>query len=140
MIWHGAEHSESPEEIDAWPEHRAWLADVRARRVFGARLRPAATTKVQVRRGETLVSDGPHAETKDLIGGVVVIECAHLDEAIEVAAAIRSPRSAPSRSGRSGSERRRRGGGRRGVRGGVGAGRRDADRSDRRLGPRPSRR
>jgi hypothetical protein len=88
VIWHGEEHSESPEEIDAWPEHQAWLADLRARGMFkgGARLRPTATTKVQVRGGETLVSDGPYAETKDLIGGFIVIECAHLDEAIEVAA------------------------------------------------------
>jgi hypothetical protein len=88
VIWHGEEHSESPEEIDAWPEHQAWLADLQARGMFkgGARLRPTATTKVQVRGGETLVSDGPYAETKDLIGGFIVIECAHLDEAIEVAA------------------------------------------------------
>jgi hypothetical protein len=86
MIWHGEEHSESPHEINTWPEHQAWLADVESRRVYGARLRPTATTKVQVRRGETLVSDGPFAETKDLIGGFVVVECEHLDEAIEIAA------------------------------------------------------
>lgn len=86
VIWHGEEHSESPEEIDAWPEHRAWLAELRERRVYGSRLRPTATTKVQVRGGETLVSDGPYAETKDLIGGFIVVECAHLDEAIEIAA------------------------------------------------------
>jgi hypothetical protein len=88
VIWHGEEHSESPQEIDAWPEHQAWLADLKARATHlgGARLRPAATTKVRVRDGETLVSDGPYAETKDLIGGFIVVECAHLDEAIEIAA------------------------------------------------------
>jgi hypothetical protein len=86
MIWHPEEHSESPQEIDAWPEHQAWLARIQARRVFGARLRPSATTKVRVRGGETLVSDGPYAETKDLMGGFIVVECAHLDEAIEIAA------------------------------------------------------
>lgn len=88
VIWHGEEHSESPQEIDAWPEHQAWLADLEARGVYkgGSRLRPTATTKVQVRDGETLVSDGPYAETKDLIGGFLVVECAHLDEAIEIAA------------------------------------------------------
>jgi hypothetical protein len=86
VIWHPEEHSESPQEIDAWPEHQAWFADIEARREYGARLRPAATTKVQVRKGETLVSDGPYAETKDLIGGFLVVECADLDEAIEIAA------------------------------------------------------
>jgi hypothetical protein len=85
---HGEEHSLSPEEVDALPEHQTWFADVTSRGVFkgGERLRPSVTTKVQVRGGETLVSDGPYAETKDLIGGIAVIECAHLDEAIEVAA------------------------------------------------------
>jgi hypothetical protein len=32
-----------------------------------------------------LVSDGPFAETKEQIGGFDVLECASLDEAIEVA-------------------------------------------------------
>ena len=43
-------------------------------------------TTVRVRQGETLVSDGPFAETKDFVGGVVVVECADLDEAIAIAA------------------------------------------------------
>ncbi|MFI6392646.1 YciI family protein [Nonomuraea sp. NPDC050540] len=88
VIWHGEEHSESPQEIHAWPEHEAWFADLEARGVYrgGNRLRPAATTKVRVRDGETLISDGPYAETKDLIGGFLVVECEHLDEAIEIAA------------------------------------------------------
>ena len=86
-IWHGGEHAESPQEIDAWPEHKAWMEDLLARAVYhgGARLRPSATTKVQVRGGETLVSDGPYAETKDLIGGFLVVECDNLDDAIEIA-------------------------------------------------------
>lgn len=33
-----------------------------------------------------LLSDGPFAETKEQLGGFDVIECANLDEAIEVAA------------------------------------------------------
>lgn len=88
VIWHGEQDWLSPEEVAALPGHQEWLEDLKARGVFqgGARLRPAATTKVQVRDGETLVSDGPYVETKDLMGGFAVIECAHLDEAIEVAA------------------------------------------------------
>lgn len=88
VIWHGEQHSLSPEEVAALPEHQTWFEDVKARGMFlnGARLRPEVTTKVQVRGGETLVSDGPYVETKDLMGGFAVIECAHLDEAIEIAA------------------------------------------------------
>jgi hypothetical protein len=39
-----------------------------------------------VRDGETLVSDGPFAETKDFVGGIAIIEADDLDEAIVVAA------------------------------------------------------
>jgi hypothetical protein len=78
----------SNEEMDADPVHQAWLADLERRRarLFGARLRPVAdATTVRVRDGETLVSDGPFAETKDVVGGFVVVECADLDEAIAIA-------------------------------------------------------
>jgi hypothetical protein len=81
--------SPSNEELDADPVHRAWLDDLERRgaRTFGVRLRPIVDgTTVRVRQGETLVSDGPYAETKDFVGGVVVIDCADLDEAIMVAA------------------------------------------------------
>ena len=55
--------------------------------LWGERLRPTAdATTVRVRDGEVLVSDGPFAETKDFVGGVVGIECDNLDDAIEIAA------------------------------------------------------
>jgi len=40
---------------------------------------------VRVRGGEALISDGPFAETKEQIGGFDILECASLDEALEVA-------------------------------------------------------
>ncbi|CNF08808.1 DGPFAETKE family protein [Mycobacterium tuberculosis] len=79
----------SNEEIEADPVHRAWVADLdrRGAERFGVRLRPVVdATTVRVREGETLVSDGPYAETKDVVGGVVIVECADLDEAIHIAA------------------------------------------------------
>ncbi|MBZ4020340.1 YciI family protein [Streptomyces purpurogeneiscleroticus] len=81
--------SPTNEELAADPAHRAWLADLERRggALVGARLRPVVdATTVRVREGETLVSDGPFAETKDFVGGLVMVECAHLDEAIEIAA------------------------------------------------------
>ena len=48
---------------------------------------PSATT-VRVRNDETLVTDGPFAETKEQLGGFFLIECKDMDEAIEVAAKI----------------------------------------------------
>ena len=67
----------------------AWVTEMDGRgiRVLGHRLRPVDdATTVRVQRGETLVADGPFAETKEQIAGFDVIECADLDEAIEVAA------------------------------------------------------
>jgi hypothetical protein len=55
----------------------------------GERLHPTTmATTVQVRDGKVLTGDGPFAETKEQIGGYFVVECANLDEAIEVAAQI----------------------------------------------------
>jgi hypothetical protein len=38
--------------------------------------------------GRTLMTDGPFADTKEVLGGLVLIEAANLDEAIEVASRI----------------------------------------------------
>jgi hypothetical protein len=40
---------------------------------------------VRVRDGETLISDGPYAETKEIIGGYFIADCKDLDQAIELA-------------------------------------------------------
>ncbi len=70
------------------PDVHAWAAenDAAGRRVQGSALGPAAAaTTVRVRGGDLLVSDGPFAETKEVIVGFDILECADLDEAIEVA-------------------------------------------------------
>ncbi len=43
-------------------------------------------TTVRVREGKTLTTDGPFAETKEILGSVYVIEAKDLNEAIRVAA------------------------------------------------------
>jgi hypothetical protein len=45
---------------------------------------------VRVRDGERIVTDGPFAETKEVIGGLFVAEVPDLDEAIRLGAAIPS--------------------------------------------------
>lgn len=64
-----------------------WQAAVDAgQHVMGDRLRPAAqAVTVRVRGGEALVSQGPFTETSELVAGFDVLECASLEEAIEVA-------------------------------------------------------
>ena len=79
----------SPEEVHALPQIQAWVAEVDGRemRRGGARLRPSGeATTVRVRDGEALVSDGPYAETKEQMGGFDILECASLEDAIQIAA------------------------------------------------------
>ena len=64
-----------------------------ARCVGGAQLQPAETaTSVRVAGGRTLMTDGPFADTKEVLGGFCLIEAADLDEAIEMAARIPAAR------------------------------------------------
>ena len=65
-----------------------WSEEMEARGVVagGAGLHPPhEATTVRVRDDELLLTDGPFAETKEQIGGFVLIDCADLDEAIEIA-------------------------------------------------------
>jgi len=51
-----------------------------------APLHPASTaTSVRVRDGKRLVTDGPFAETREVLGGYYIIDVAGLDEAIRIA-------------------------------------------------------
>jgi hypothetical protein len=55
----------------------------------GAPLQPISTARtVRVRKGKTLVTDGPFAETKEQLAGIYILECKNMDEAIELASKI----------------------------------------------------
>ena len=47
-----------------------------------------AATTIRVRNGRMSTTDGPFAETKEHLGGFILIEAADLDEAIRLAAGI----------------------------------------------------
>jgi hypothetical protein len=49
---------------------------------------PRTSKTVRVRDGETIVTDGPFAETKEQIGGLIELEAEDLDAAIGIAARI----------------------------------------------------
>jgi hypothetical protein len=57
--------------------------------VKGYELGARRTAKVvRMRDGERIVTDGPFAETKEVLGGAFVIELPNLDEAIRLASLI----------------------------------------------------
>ncbi len=64
--------------------------------VFNGGLHPASTaTVVRVDEGEVLITDGPYAEGKEHVGGLIIVQAPDLDAALEwgrkAAQAIRLP-------------------------------------------------
>jgi hypothetical protein len=79
------------EQKVVFAEYRELPEHARAR--GGAQLQPIETaTTVRVQGGQTLTSDGPFADTKEVLVGYYVFEADNLDEAIEVVARIPAAR------------------------------------------------
>ena len=95
MIYADPGYRETLSDAEREAEHAEYLAladDVHG--VAGARLQPVETaTCVRVVGGRTLMTDGPFADTKEVLGGFCLIEAANLDEAIEFAARIPAART-----------------------------------------------
>jgi len=60
----------------------------------GEALQPAETaTTVRVRSGKSSSTDGPYAETKEVLGGYYIVDVKDLDRALELAAKIPDART-----------------------------------------------
>jgi hypothetical protein len=80
----------TPEEAeDVHTHHRAFAAVAAAKLVNGAELAATQTaTTVRVRDGQTVVTDGPFAETKEVLGGFYLLDCNDLEEAAELSSQL----------------------------------------------------
>ncbi|TMC08615.1 MAG: YciI family protein [Chloroflexi bacterium] len=85
---------EAAELNAAYAEVTTAMAEARVLVDCGPLQPESATTTVRVRNGETLVTDGPSAEIKELLGGYTIVDCADLDEALRWAARIPAAREA----------------------------------------------
>ena len=66
-------------------EYRALAEDPHAR--GSAQLQPIETaTTVRVQDGQTLLTDGPYRDTKEVFGAYYIFEVDNLDDVIELAA------------------------------------------------------
>jgi hypothetical protein len=89
-----------PDDVAAWEawsqgeqaadveRHRAWFARWREHVVGGEELDLPHTVKTlrPGRQGEGVsVTDGPYVETKELLGGFVIVEAADMDQAVAMA-------------------------------------------------------
>jgi hypothetical protein len=94
LIYTPTEGGLTPEEAQAemprWSEYTQSLIDAGVM-VSGDALEGIDTaTTVRVRNGETVISDGPFADTKEALGGFYIIDVADLDAAQDWAAKMPS--------------------------------------------------
>ena len=94
LIYTPVEGGPSQEELEA--EFPKWMQYSQALQESGAMVDGNAlqgidtATTVRVRDGETVVTDGPFAETKESLGGYYIVDVPNLDAALEWAAKIPS--------------------------------------------------
>lgn len=93
-----APESDEGGERDRWAEMPLWLEVTESLRAAGvlvanAPLHPAGSaTTVRLRDGETELTDGPFAMTKEILAGYYLLNCADLDEALTHAARLPTAR------------------------------------------------
>jgi hypothetical protein len=79
------------ERDDIMRDYGQWMAELdrRGQHLATHKLAPlAAATTVRERMGRSVVTDGPFAETREQLGGVHLLECKDLDEALALARRI----------------------------------------------------
>jgi hypothetical protein len=76
-----------PEAIEAdVARHMAWFQKHRAQIDGGEELGfPREARTLRRRGGRVTVTDGPFVETKEILGGFIILEVAGLDEAVAIA-------------------------------------------------------
>jgi hypothetical protein len=92
LIYMPAENPLSPEEMaEMFPKWDAYTESLRDAGLFlgGNALQGVeVATTVRERGGETHITDGPFAETKEVLGGYYLVEAPDLDTVLEHAARI----------------------------------------------------
>ena len=91
MLIYEDESAEAPPADEVMAAYMAFGEEVERNGSFvaGQALQPTATaTTVRVRNGETTSTDGPFAETKEVLGEFYILNVDNLDDAIAAAAKI----------------------------------------------------
>lgn len=91
VLLHAPEGEESEErqrraQLPMWLELTESLREAGLLVANGAPHRTEAATTVRVRNGESEMTDGPFAVTKEVLAGFYVLDCDGLDEALRHAA------------------------------------------------------
>ena len=78
--------AQSQEHLQRWFDYTQELQDAGVMKGGDALQMPDTATTVRVRDGETLLTDGPFAETKEILGGYYLVDVEDLDAALGWAA------------------------------------------------------
>jgi len=82
--WEARTQSEQQSTMDACFAYDEWLRK-NGHWVSGEALQgPGTATTLRYRNGQVVPTDGPYAETKEVLGGLLVLEARDLNEAIQL--------------------------------------------------------
>ena len=87
-IWEGFSDDQRAEGFRYYAALASELAASGELLVTEALADPSLATRVSLRDGQVLTSDGPFAETKELLGGFFLLECESHERAVEIAARV----------------------------------------------------
>jgi hypothetical protein len=88
QLWDGLSNEERSVGLDAYEALTRSLAASGELIVAEALSDASQTRRVHVREGRTLTTDGPFAEGKELLAGIILVECASIERAIAHAARV----------------------------------------------------
>jgi hypothetical protein len=88
VAWTGLSDEDRQVVYGQYMDFGKWLADRGWARGGEELASTSSATCVRLRDGKTVTTDGPYAETKEQLGGLYLIECENLDQAIEAASRL----------------------------------------------------
>ena len=84
-LYRGGERETSPEKMQqSMQKWMTWLKDLSARGHIKDQGQPLERSGKTVRGRNKTITDGPFAETKDVIGGFTLVEARDIDHAVEL--------------------------------------------------------
>jgi hypothetical protein len=84
-LYRGGERNGSPEKMqEVMQKWMAWLKDLGQKGHLKDQGQPLEPAGKFVKGSKKAVTDGPYAETKDIVGGYTLIEARDLDQAVEL--------------------------------------------------------
>jgi hypothetical protein len=87
-IWEGFSDAQRSDGLRFYATLREDMAASGALIVSEALADEALTKRVTVHDGQTMITDGPFAEVKEVLAGFFLVECESMDRAVEYAARV----------------------------------------------------